>query len=330
MRTFNTRFAAILLAIVAVFSVGVYFLNGYQVQRNAYVFQVEAELAEQRAAEAAKEKNPEAEHKAYQDAVRNLFWYTRLVPDDVDVLEKLGMLMVEKMHDAKSFGQAYNVLERVLRLDPERMKVRRRFVDMAMSPALQGRGFRTAKDHLEQYLLREYPKDAALWEQLGVCNVEMSEFDTALANFQKAIELDPKQIGAYARLGAVLRRHFSHNEEADRWMKKLVEANPKLAGAHHLRGGYLRAIGAEDEAVKEAQIALQLAPDNRDTLLLATQCYLDKEEYQKARDCAARGIKLFPSNVELYIALADIELRSGNRDKAVAALQQGLKRSAAG
>jgi cellulose synthase operon protein C len=322
-RLFNTRLAAVLLVIIAVLSVGVYYLHAYQVLRNAYVFQVEAEKAEQRAAEAAKEKNLAAEHNAYQEAIVNLFWYTRLVPNDVDVLEKLGMLLCEKMHDIKSFGQAYNLFDRVLRLDPERMKVRRRFVDMAMSPA--GRSYRTAKEHLEQYLLKEYPKDAALWEQLGACNVEMSEFDTAKANFLKAIELDPKQIGAYARLAVVLRRHFSRDEEADRWMKKLVEVNPKSAGAHHLRGSYLRINGAEDDALKEAQLALQLAPDNRDTLLLASQCYLEKANYPKARECIAKGIKLYPNNVDFYVTMADVELRSGNRDKALEALQQGIK-----
>ena len=49
MRTFNVRLAAILLALTVVFGGGVYFLHGYQVKRNAYVFLDEADKAQDRA-----------------------------------------------------------------------------------------------------------------------------------------------------------------------------------------------------------------------------------------------------------------------------------------
>ena len=66
MRTFNVRLAAILLAVLVVFGVGVYFLHGYQLRRNAYVFKREAERAQARAEEAAKEKDAAAEQVGLQ------------------------------------------------------------------------------------------------------------------------------------------------------------------------------------------------------------------------------------------------------------------------
>ena len=48
MRVFNVRLAAILLAIVVVFGIGAYFLNGYQVSATPIFFLDEAQRAEQR------------------------------------------------------------------------------------------------------------------------------------------------------------------------------------------------------------------------------------------------------------------------------------------
>ncbi len=321
MRTLNLRLTAILLVVGVVFGGGVYFLHAYQVRRNAYVFEREADRALDLAAKAAKDKDPQAEKKAYQDAIKNLAWYVRLVPDNVDVLEKLGMLMADHIQDARAFARAFGFLERVLRQEPGRMNVRRRLVGLA----IMARRYQDAKEHLQEFLLKDSPKDAELWELLGRCNVGMGEYDLAVENFKKAIEISPTQVEVYLQLAMVLRTHFSRAKEADQWMTKLVQTNPKSFRAHLLRGNYLKNINADDDALREAQKSLELAPDNRDALWLTAQCYFAKGEYEKSRDCATRGIKLYPRTIDMYTALADIELRSGNRDAAIAALQQGLK-----
>ena len=132
----------------------------------------------------------------------------------------------------------------------------------------------------------------------------------------------------YPRLASVLRYHLGRDKEADQWMEKMVAANPKSAEAHFLRGSYLKSLEANDEAFKEAQKSLELAPDNRDGLWLAAQCCLSKRQFAEARDYATRSIKLYPNNIGMYTVLADIELRAGNRDKAVAAIEDGLKATA--
>ena len=70
---------------------------------------------------------------------------------------------------------------------------------------------------------------------------------------------------------------------------------------------------------------MELSPDNRDGLWLAAQCCLADRQFAKARDYATRSIKLYPNNIGMYAVLADIELQAGNQDKAVAAIEDGLK-----
>ena len=110
-------------------------------------------------------------------------------------------------------------------------------------------------------------------------------------------------------------------------MAKLVKANPKSYKAHYLRAAYLAhpSVHQDDEALRRGCKARELAPDDADVLLLAAECNMAKQKYDNARDCLAHGIKLHPSNIRYVQALSDVELRAGNRDKAVAALQEGIK-----
>ena len=135
----------------------------------------------------------------------------------------------------------------------------------------------------------------------------------------------PIRLTCIARLAAILRFRFSRAKEADQWMEKLVTANPKSAKAHSLRGGYLVTIGLGDEALAEASLALELAPDDRDTLRLAVQCSLIKGQIDQARGYAAHGIELYPDNIALYAAVADVEMQAGNYDRAIELLEKGLK-----
>lgn len=94
-RTLNVQLAAILATIVVVFGGGSYFLHNYQIHRNAYVFKHEAEVMEEQAKEAKEKHDSKAAANAYGKALRNLSWYVRLVPTDIEAMEKLGLLSAD-------------------------------------------------------------------------------------------------------------------------------------------------------------------------------------------------------------------------------------------
>lgn len=326
MRTLNVRLAGVLLAVMVFFGVGVYFLHAYQVSRNASFFLDESARAEEEAAQAAKEKNHNAEEEARKNAIRYLDWYVRLMPDEYESMERLGMMMAARAMDGDTvksrqlFLQAYGRLEATVRLAPDRKVARRQLVKMAML----ARRHQEAKDHLEK-LLGDDSKNSELLDLLGQCQAGMGNYDTAAETFKKAIANGPNQFMAYLRLAELLRYRLSRPQDADRWMEKLVSVNPKASQAHVLRGRYLLAVNEIDEAFEEATKGLKLAPDDAEALILAATCNLAKGKIDEARDCAARGIKLFPRSVDMYKTMADIELRAQKRDKALAVLEQGIK-----
>ena len=160
--------------------------------------------------------------------------------------------------------------------------------------------------------------------------VQLGDYNLALETFKKTIKNGPDRFTAYLQLAGLLRYRLSCAKEADRLMDQLVEANPKSATRHLLRGNYQLTIAAEDsvdKAAAEAAKAIQLAPDDADALALAAQCAMIKRppDLNKGRGYIKHGVALYPGNFTMHGNLADIELIAGHRDQAIAVLQQGLK-----
>ena len=268
------------------------------------------------------------EEKEIRSGINFLRWYLQLNPNDLDSQEKLGLMLAERsyvndlMKDSRMAQEAFERLDSLLRISPEKKAARMQVIKIAMLPRFHRP--QDAEQHLD-YLLNESPQDPQLLELLGECYVENHKYDLAKQALKKSIAISSSQIGAYQKLANLLRKQ--HLEpEADQWMDKLVKVNPKSAQAHFLRGRYLTSIpGRGDEAFLEAMKAQSLDPDDSEILRLAATCHAQKGEFDKARECLTHGIKLHPENIILYTTLCTVEKQSRDSDKALDVLQQGLK-----
>ena len=318
MKTLNVRLFVILAVSTVVVAGAVYVLHGFQVRRNAGVFldQARKSLAEAEAIEGDSEEETAAKREKLYNAVRNYTWFVRMRPDNVDALEELGGLQM----DVLQYPQALGTLERVVRLDPSRSEARRKLVDITMA---FGR-FEDAKTHLQQYLLREDPKNAELYELLGICQLMEGKNREAVKTLEKAIEYNPSQLQAYRYLAVALRFRLQENEAADEWIRKMIQANPQSFEAQLLAGNYFQTTEAFEEAIAHARKAIALEPENRDGLWLMAQCELGLEHLEEARQYAVKGIEEYPEHIPMYAIAADVALREGKRDEAIAFITRGL------
>jgi len=338
MNTVNVRLLVILLVGLLVVGVGGFFLHGYQQQRNVEFWEKLAEDALKQADEAmAAGKTKEAE-QLYDEAVKHLATCSKLRRDDIDLQERLGMLLADltaRRRSPRMFDQATRYLEYVVRAEPRRTKACRRLVDLYMTVG----DARNAKDHIEETLLKETPNDVELLVLLGTCEAQLGQYVKAAQTFQKAAEVAPDHLDAYARLAAVLRDLLDRPAEADQWIAKMLENNPQSAHAHGLAANYYLNTESYDQALAEAQESLKLDPEGQEALWLGSRCavgqarqLLQKRQaeeaktlLQQARDYAKRGVELYPHDVPLRLAQADVELASGNAPRAVELLQEGLR-----
>jgi len=325
----DLRFVCCSFACFAALGVGTYLLNHWQVQRQAGIIL---------------DKAQEAKSKGDLDKAIDLYEkYLALAPRDIDAQAQYGSLLAE----AHTYDAAAQVFEAVLRRDPARSDVRRKAVTAAMAT----NRVPDARDHLENYLLKQFPDDAELLDLEGRCLVLSGDYLAAGRSFAAAIERDPTRSGAYTQLIAVLSQHRGDLERdrekwlaplprpqrtallqdkdwaektADFWTDRLVESNPKDPQAYLFRG--YRRYGKQlfDGAVQDAEAALQLHADAPRALHLAAVSCLATKQADKARDYAARGIKAAPKDAGMYDILAQVDLARQKPDEALKWLQMGV------
>ena len=106
------------------------------------------------------------------------------------------------------------------------------------------------------------PRDAIAYFNWGVVLSEQKKYDEAVAKYQKAIELDPKLAPAYNNWGRVLYYQKKYEEAVAKY-QKAIELDPKLAPAYNNWGNVLRDQKKDDEAEEKFAKARELSQGPR-------------------------------------------------------------------
>jgi tetratricopeptide (TPR) repeat protein len=168
--------------------------------------------------------------------------------------------------------------------------------------------------------------------------IEVKEYQKALADLDKAVQLKPDFYFAYWRRGIA----YTRLEAYDKAVEDLTQAlkiNPKFTGAYCDRGDAYMRLGQPKLAFKDYEKAIQLSPnmtfpynyramayvqlDNYKSALLDLNrvlsmnknnhnayyyrgiCYYDMGEYDKAADDFTMAIQLFPDKALYYVNRAE-------------------------
>jgi tetratricopeptide (TPR) repeat protein len=121
----------------------------------------------------------------------------------------------------------------------------------------------------------------------------MGRYDKALADFDRAIELDPDYSWIIARRGETCRQ-MGRYEEALADFDCVIELDPDYAWAIAGRGETHRQMGRCQEALADFDCAIELDPDYAWTIARRGETYLLMERYEKALADFDRAIELDP------------------------------------
>ncbi len=181
-KAINLRFVCWSLATFAIVGLGVYFLHKWQVRRQTGIFLAMAQEAETSG--------------NLVKAINSYGQYLALAPRDADAQARYGLMLFE----ARAYARASQAFEAVLRVDPGAGDVRRKVVkaDIFIDRVPD------ARDHLENYLLKQFPDDAELLDLEGRCLARDGEYLAAGRSFAAAIQHDPARTEAYTQLIAIL------------------------------------------------------------------------------------------------------------------------------
>ena len=128
-----------------------------------------------------------------------------------------------------------------------------------------GDEFRAQKDYRQaivyfQAALRKDPKNAALYNKLGLANLQNGDLRSARAAFQKSAKLNPKYAEAFNNVGAV---DFKQNNlgAAVKYFKKALALEETRATFHVNLGAAWFGQNKVDRALSEYTRALELDPE---------------------------------------------------------------------
>lgn len=126
------------------------------------------------------------------------------------------------------------------------------------------RGYRYYKKKRYNSALKEYdkaieidPKRAEAYFFRGRIYIYLKKYKNAEANLKKAVELKPDYAEAYTNLGWIssLRKDY---DQSIRYMNRSIELNPKSAWAYFFRGGIYFRKGDMERALSDAKTACDL------------------------------------------------------------------------
>ena len=105
------------------------------------------------------------------------------------------------------------------------------------------------------------PPDFTFYQNRANANFVMGEYDAAITDYNKAIELNSKEPAIFFSRGLA---HFNKQSytPAIADFDKVIELDPKEAMAYFKRGNALEKIGSFEKALADYQKAVELDPDN--------------------------------------------------------------------
>jgi tetratricopeptide (TPR) repeat protein len=302
------RWALLILTVaVLVAAGGVYFVHGWQVQRNARGLYEQAEQAQR-------------EGNARQ-AADYLQHYLGMVPEDTEALTKYGLLLNQLAKKPREYQKALNVLEQVLRRDEGNEEVRRAAAKIAN---LLGQ-FPAAEGHL-QVLLKARPDDAELMREFARSKRGQRRYDDAAEWYRKAVKADPARADFALEYAVMLQLDQKLEGVAEDVIFEMWNRAPRSADVRMKAAAYYRRFNKPDEAWTHVTAALDnMGTPGDELLLLAGDVALARGDWDEARRQFDEGRRRFPTDTRMSHGLARVDLARGDPRHALEHLRQSLK-----
>ncbi len=159
--------------------------------------------------------------------------------------------------------------------------------------------------------------------KLGELFLEKYNSADAAAAFRDVLEVNPSH--PRALLGMARRARFDGEPQAMQTVERVLKVNPNLVAARVFRAELLLELEDYEEAVGEAERALDVDPASLEALaVLATARFLrgDLKRYEEAR---RRALRLNPRYAGLFTKLSELSARNRLYQRAVEFAQQAVE-----
>lgn len=149
-------------------------------------------------------------------------------------------------------------------------------------------------------VISKYQTVPIAYNNRGLIYLNQGKNDTALMDFNKAIELKPDYAKAYNNRGA-LYMNENKNDEALKNFDKAIEFMPSFEGFHISRGNALKNKNRIEEAFMEYDKALSLRADFAEAFYSRGILFMNQGKNSQAIEEYSKAIGLNPNYIEAYL-----------------------------
>jgi len=158
---------------------------------------------------------------------------------------------------------------------------------------------------------------------LGLSHYNRGEFELALAQFNKELDLNPKQYQARLLIATIWLKQ-KKPDEAISVLENALRIDPKNALAHNALGSAYLAKGQPDEAIKEINRALELDPGLVDAHLKKGLFSLSKGNAQQGEIELENAVRVAPELLNTRFVLAAFQMKNRQFAKAEQTFRKGI------
>ena len=171
--------------------------------------------------------------------------------------------------------------------------------------------------------LTERQRDTLDYANRGFKFFRKGQFEKAISDFNKAIELDPGVTLCYFARGQI----YLENKQIDKAISdfnKTIELNPHLIDTYIFRGSAYHMEDQIDKAILDYSKAIEMKPEDADVYNLRGNVYYKKGEIDKAIADYTRAIEINPGHATAYYnrgraynIVGSIDMASDDYEKAI-------------
>jgi tetratricopeptide (TPR) repeat protein len=164
-------------------------------------------------------------------------------------------------------------------------------------------------------VVTDFPNHPQSFILMGKVHQALSEWDEAIANYQKSFELNPKNSDTAILCAQVYEKKYEY-ENAIVWYQKAIGDESPQDGLYEKTGLNYVQLNQMDEAKKAFEQELELHPNNASTHYYLAQRMLEAGELEKATEHAQRCTELDERYPEPLYLLAQIARQQNDMQKA--------------
>ncbi len=185
------------------------------------------------------------------------------------------------------------------------------------SAAMRG-GDLNAVLHVMEPAVQRFPDSSEAHRGLAMAYWMDDQYDRSIAEFRKAIELNPRDERAHLALADVL-IEAERFAEAERVLREAVNVLPTSGQAHWKAGRVLQRLHKDVEAVQAFERAAAFTPLAGASRLYVTlgRLYLSASDLERSRAAFERSIEIDPNSSEAHRQLGDVDRKLGRHDAAL-------------